>query len=360
MQGNKGEWSEFYAFLKILSEKKVNSADSQLNAIFDKSLDVITVGRDGQSAERNSYDLKDPSEVKIFNSNKELIRSIPYSSFKNSIGQIFTAMKNAATTTFRIPIAESVAESLLCTNLGAASSSKSDLFLVIHDRFSPQDVELGFSVKSMLGAPSTLLNPSMATNFVYKIADGKAFNSADINAMGGASKVRDRVQSIIDHSGNMLFSKIENRIFDSNLRIVDTLLPEILAELLRNFYAGKGRTVSELVEVSDFSKINSGGFELTKDHCSYKIKQFLSAVALGMVPSKRWNGLTSAQGGYIVVREDGELVCYHLYNRDEFQNYLFSNTKFETPSTGRYEFATIYEEDGVKLIKLNLQIRFLR
>jgi len=45
---------------------------------------------------------------------------------------------------------------------------------------------------------------------------------------------------------------------------------------------------------------------------------------------------------------------------DAFQNYLFKNTKFETPSTTRHGFGEIYQKDGGLFINLNLQIRFLK
>jgi HpaII restriction endonuclease len=83
-------------------------------------------------------------------------------------------------------------------------------------------------------------------------------------------------------------------------------------------------------------------------------------VALGMTPGKEWDGFTKTHGGYIIVKEDGEIVCYHLYNRDEFQEYLYNNTRLETPSTSRHKFGSIYTENGSRYIKLNLQIRFLK
>ena len=60
------------------------------------------------------------------------------------------------------------------------------------------------------------------------------------------------------------------------------------------------------------------------------------------------------------MREDGQLVCYHLYNHDEFKDYLFENTKFDTPSSSRHGFGEIYQENGEYFIKLNLQIRFIK
>ncbi|MBR6870018.1 MAG: HpaII family restriction endonuclease [Candidatus Methanomethylophilaceae archaeon] len=67
----------------------------------------------------------------------------------------------------------------------------------------------------------------------------------------------------------------------------------------------------------------------------YKIKKFLAVVALGMKPATCWNGIEDANGGYIVVKEDGEVLCYHIYNRNDFEDYLFKNTRLDTPSTTR-------------------------
>ena len=78
-----------------------------------------------------------------------------------------------------------------------------------------------------------------------------------------------------------------------------------------------------------------------------------------MTPSKNWDGKFQATGGYIIVREDGEVLCYHIYNHNEFQDYLFKNTRIETPSTTRYGFGSIYKENNKNFIKLNLQIRFI-
>lgn len=77
-----------------------------------------------------------------------------------------------------------------------------------------------------------------------------------------------------------------------------------------------------------------------------------------MMPSKVWTGELDATGGYLVVKENGELLCYHIYNRNEFEDYLFANTKLETASSTRHEFGKVYEENEQLYFKLNLQIRF--
>lgn len=83
-------------------------------------------------------------------------------------------------------------------------------------------------------------------------------------------------------------------------------------------------------------------------------------VALGMTPSKVWTGKYIATGGFIIVRQDGEIVCYHIYNQNKFQDYLLNNTKFEQAGTGRYDFGKLYREKNKIFIKLNLQIRFIK
>ena len=89
------------------------------------------------------------------------------------------------------------------------------------------------------------------------------------------------------------------------------------------------------------------------------MKVLLLDTALGMTPAKEWNGVYDANGGYLVVRKDGEIVCYHFYNRNDVEDYLYGNTRFERASRSRYNFGLLYRgEDDSTYIKLNLQIRF--
>ena len=92
---------------------------------------------------------------------------------------------------------------------------------------------------------------------------------------------------------------------------------------------------------------------------SYKFKKFLTSVALGMTPATEWQGIDEANGGYITVTKQGDVVAYHIYNRNYFEEYLLNNTKYETPSTSRHKFGSIYEINGEKYLNLNLQVRFL-
>ena len=126
--------------------------------------------------------------------------------------------------------------------------------------------------------------------------------------------------------------------------------------MLVDYYLGKGSEIETLCALA----AQNDEFDLKRNQITSKVKNFLKIVAIGMVPQPPWNDRLSAYGGYIVVRDDGKLVCYHLYNEDAFKDYLFNNTKFDTPSCSRHKFGSIYEERGSLFINLNLQIRFNR
>lgn len=89
------------------------------------------------------------------------------------------------------------------------------------------------------------------------------------------------------------------------------------------------------------------------------MKVLLLSAALGMVPGKEWTGKFDANGGYLVVRKDGEIICYHFYNQNDVEDYLYNNTRFERASRSRYGFGKLYRDlDGEAYMKLNVQIRF--
>ena len=142
--------------------------------------------------------------------------------------------------------------------------------------------------------------------------------------------------------------------------MLDLGMPRIVAACMEKYYSGQGNEVAVAcrnVTQDDPLRINSPEGQ---PMYSYKIKQFLLAFALGMTVSSPWNGTFNANGGYIVVKEDGDVICYHFFDRNDLEEYLFNNTKFDTPSTTRHVFGEIYQEKNGYYIKLNLQIRFIK
>lgn len=358
IRGNKGEWSEFYTFLKALCEGKLFFADSDLNKSEEAYYSVINIVREETASTKKIYHLTDKEEIIITNFDNVSLGVVDTRKLKKSLGSIFEKMKTSSGS-FAIEEANELLEELKCTQIKAGNSDKADIIMTIKEQMSPMSVPMGFSIKSMLGGAATLLNASGSTNFVYKI-EGFEGDIDVVNKIDSRSKVRDRIKMIEENGGKIIFDSLISKSLHNNLRKIDVAFAEILATSLKFFYEGKGSTIAETCRALDQDETLKEKYDLSEDDFAFKIKAFLRAVALGMVPNSDWDGLSVAHGGYLIVKDDGDVICYHLYNMDSFQDYLFKNTKFDTPSTSRHGFGKIYEKDGNLYINLNLQIRFLK
>ena len=355
--GNKGEWSEIYTLLKVIADKKLFAGDSNLNKIEKLIFPIIKVLRDESNG---TFEFSYNNDLVIVKNNNEEFR-ISVNEFKKQAHFLLTKLKEKTSATFSIPEIESFINSFNSHSLKAKSTIKSDIRIVIHDQRTGTNPELGFSIKSQLGGASTLLNAGKTTNFIYKISNLNLAKKqiSEINSIDTRSKIKDRIEKLKELKGKLQFENPESSIFENNLVLIDSALPKIISEILLLFFTSNHSKTSDLV--SEISVKNPLGYNLDNNHpfYSYKIKRFLTDIALGMMPSKVWTGELDATGGYLVVKNDGEILCYHIYNRNEFEDYLFTNTKLETASSTRHEFGTVYEQDGQLYFKLNLQIRFL-
>lgn len=357
---NKGEWSEIYTFFKLLVDKSLTAADENLELVPNKSFSVLKIVRDekeaGQTVSR-TYDLTaDKNEAVITNGDGVRVAVVNLDELRSGVKRVFAAIKEGEGRSFPVPEADSFMRSLMCSSVKAASSEKSDIRLVLQDRFAHEEMESGFSIKTAYQSAPTLLNASKKnTNFIYEVIQNKPEPEVPLVAK---DRVRDRVISIYQQ-GDLRFVKVESDTFRRNLELVESIFPRILAAMLAHYHRGDASTVADLVRLlpNDLEFVESGRPE---EFYKHKVKQFLEAIALGMTPAKKWDGEVTTNGGFIVVKNDGELACYHLYDREKFLEYLYTHTKFDTPSTTRHEYGSIEKnEDGKNIIRLNLQIRFI-
>lgn len=354
--GNKGEWSEIYTLLKVISDKQLYAGDSNLNKIESLIFPIIKVLRDETNG---TFEFSYDNDLVLIKNGEEEIR-ISILEFQKQAHFLLTKLKEKTNSTFSIPEVERFINSFNSHSIKAKSTVKSDIRIVIHDQRTGTNPELGFSIKSQLGGASTLLNAGKTTNFIFKINNLELSQNqiSEINEIETRSKIKDRIEKITELGGRFQFQKTESSVFGNNLVLIDSALPKIIAESLFLFFTSTYSTVFDLtIQISNSNPLD---YNLETNHpfYSYKFKRFLTDIALGMMPSKVWTGELDATGGYLIVKEDGEVLCYHIYNRNEFEDYLFTNTRLETASSTRHEFGKIYEESGEFWFKLNLQIRF--
>lgn len=357
MTGNKGEWSEVYVFLKLLADGRLNAADANLNAIPNVYYPIIKIIRQEQHCSRE-YQLN--GNIKIVDgSNGKEVLNIPIEQFVIRSQQLFHELRIAVGRSFGFADIEEFLQSIDINSLTALRTDKSDIKVVVHDLNTGLQPQLGFSIKSMLGGNSTLFNPGNTTNFIYEIIGDGELNIDEINSITATPKIANRIYAIRKNGFKLNFTGIQSTTLQLNLQLIDSDLPQILAELLLLKYSTPGLAL--LAPTLDKLTINNPlNFDLSQGHpfYEYKIKNFLTDSALGMTPGRMWTGQYDATGGIIIVKENGELVCYHIYNRNEFQNYLLNNTRLEQASTSRYNFGDLYVQGEKIFLKLNLQVRF--
>lgn len=197
----------------------------------------------------------------------------------------------------------------------------------------------------------------------------------NINNITGSRKIIDRCRAIKQFASSIEYETYHSETFKDNLEVVDSSLPEMLADLVKVHYFqqilqsrgakrnGKFREADKLGSaVEMLGKTAPYSAKKRRNFCEIKIKRFLRACALGLMPSEVWNGIDDASGGYIIVLPDGRLVALYVYNTNLFEQYLYETTIFERASTTRHKYMELYPdgETGDYLLKLNLQIRFNR
>lgn len=356
LKGNKGEWSEVYAFCYLLNRKLLYAADKDLKPKAE-FFPILQILREEERGTILAYQPAQNSEkpIRIFEG-EQLLKTVGTEDLNNVIKTLLDKIP-AGERAFEIPEVEEFLNSIFVHKLKADSAHKQDIDIQLHDIHTGIDPVCGFSIKSYLGSRPTLVNPGKSTNFVYVVEDANKEIAVHVNGIATRTKIIDRINYLTEAGCKFLCSnEMISAQFKENLEFVDSRMPEIVSNLLLIAYKNGVKKLPKAVEL--LKRENPLGYS-NPNMYEYKVKKLLCACALGMTPEKHWEGAEDANGGYIVVKNDGHVLCYHIYNRTDFEQYLYDYTCFDTPSTTRYDYMSLYEEDGVYKLKLNLQIRFI-
>jgi|SRR5690606_22316099 len=151
--GNKGEWSELYTLFKLLGDNQLQPGNKEIEKIEDVVFPIIKIFRTGNNG-LFEYSIED--EIVVISGNDTIVK-IPVQTFKEKASLLLDSIKRNKKTTFSVPDLEGFMHTINCLSLKANSKVKSDITIVIHDQRTNQQPMLGFSIKSQLGSPSTLL-----------------------------------------------------------------------------------------------------------------------------------------------------------------------------------------------------------
>lgn len=350
--GNTGEWSELYALGFLLANGGAYGADKDQNRkddLFYRVLKIIFAEKVGK--QKMTYEINnDAIDISV---GANIVASIKTQKVKGVLHKMFETLsvKNEGRA-FPLEAGSEMMQILQKEVIKASSSDKKDLDLIILDmKTNLPSPEIGFSIKSQLGSPSTLVNASKATNLTYEILDAN-MEVPKVLPMLHDKNVKDNIRLLLSQGYKIVFHKVDSDIFQSNLSLIDSNLAQYIGKILLSYYSREASGLADLVSINFPAEIRESKQPI------HKIKEFLSVMALGMMPNTVWNGILTSLGGFLLVKKDGDVLCYYLYNLEDFQEYLLNNTKLDTPSTTRYGIGKIIEEKNRYFIKLNLQVRF--
>lgn len=376
--GNKGEWSEIYVFLRLLDTGQLDVADENLNAIPNEFYRILEIIRKETETTNNYIREDDRVTINVFNDyTGETERfSYPLTVFAEKANNLLFLIKNTRGRAFQLPPIAAFLNELRIGSIKDVGHNR-DITITIEDFRTGMPQTLGFSIKSFLGSDSTLFNAGAGTNFIYEVVlpEGVRLDCDEFNRvtypMTGRIGARLKILRE-DYGANFYFRKVQSPCLFQNLLAIDGHMPHLLADLLliksELGYNDLKRCTEEL------TRRNPIGIDIAThgNIYEYKIKRFLQDCAQGMTPEKPWLGIYDATGGQIIVKEDGNIVCYHIYELNRFREFLFNSTRFEGASTSedsdnpghprpnakkKFFYGWVYEENEKYYIKINLQVR---
>ena len=350
---NKGEWSEFYTFLKLVFDKKIHFSDQLLN----NKKEFVKVNKVTNLNINQYVKILSNGNIEVYE--KEIHKKLNSNTFsEKDLNNIKKQIIGGEGSAFELPDIFIIFNKLgIKIPKGGNSSQKADINLDFF--YNDQNFNnIGLSIKSFLGSKPTLLNASGSnTNFIYELPNFNDQLLNKINDINSKSKIIDRVQSIYKNGSNLIFKKLETDNSEYNLKLIDSNMPYILSEMLIESYRNRVKKLSQ--NLANVFRNNKSLKSSTDDLNSYnvKIKRLLISIALGMFTGQKWDGKNTAEG-MIVVKDDGSQHLFHIIKMSDLEDFLFKSSKFESPPSRKHRYGSVVKEkDGKYYFKLNLQIR---
>ncbi len=354
---NKGEWSELYAVLKVITEGKFNVADENSEVYENLSYEIIRViiNELYQNGEKSFY--YDKENIKIeYNKNISYIKTSEFQKICDIILNEIKTKEKDGKATFEIKEINDFIQNLEI-KVKAKAKAKSDLKAQIKDYVTATEPILTYSIKSKLGNPATLFNASGKTDFIYELS---TFDENKLNSINSEHSLPERLK-LIKKEGIVKFNSVKSNTLKNNLIFIDGDLIEIIGNLLLYSYEYEVKHICDIVEkLNKNNPLNYDSTLIKNNIYQNKLEKFIRAASFGMFPGKIWDGKEEITGGILIVKKTGDIVLLdNIYHKEQLNSYLIKNTKLDTPSSNRYHIMKVYKENNKYYFTLNLQIRFL-
>lgn len=370
---NKGEWAEFYVMMKLLGEGRLYTANKLLQKNYQSYLDVLKIIRQECETQVLEYIIDEANSIVIVKpqDTDAILTTIPISDFNYYAKMLFDGIKDLKDRSVPAPdpvcnfakaIYVSKPKAPAVKALKRQFGGKNDIFIEVRDGQTAIVSVMGFSIKSKFGQNPTLFNAGSSSQYLYRLsgcndAMMKEFNAITKNGGRGWSKCKTYLAG---HGISMEFAHTQNPIYNDNLFLIRESMAKIMAWCVKDRLIDSAGHF-EVMETTE-RMIAANPLEVPGANVYYEkaIKDFLMAGFTGMTAGKKWDGREQVNGGYIVVMDDGDVICYHSNDRESFRDYLYRNTYFEYVSADKYAWSRIIKIEGEYYLPLNVSVRFNR
>ena len=239
---------------------------------------------------------------------------------------------------------------------------KNDIIIEVRDGQTAIVSVMGFSIKSKFGQNATLFNAGSSSQFLFKLSNCNDQTMAEFNVIKdgngrGWSLCKDYLSS---HNIGMEFDRTQYPTYGNNLFLVRESMAKILAWCVYDRLVVSSTSYGVMETVERMAEANPLGVPSPAIYYEKALKDFLMAGFTGMTAGNMWDGKEQVNGGYIVVMDDGDVICYHSSDRETFRDYLYRNTYFEYVSADKYSWSRIIKIDGEYFLPLNISVRFYK
>ncbi len=357
--------------MKLLGEGKLYSADKLLRKKYKSYLDILKIIR--QECENRVLEYIVDSEkatvtIKPQDSEK-VLAVISTSEFGKNASVLFDGIKKAHGSTVSAPDSVCDFASVIYVSKPKAPAvkalkkqfgGKNDIIIEVRDGQTAIVSVMGFSIKSKFGELPTLFNAGSSSQYLYKLIGCNDEIMAEFNAIGenggrGWSKCKEYLKK---HSVTLNFERTQNRIYADNLYLIRESMAEIMAWCVKDRLISENTDYNVKETVERMATVNPLKVPNPQIYYEKAIKDFLIAVFTGMTASRVWDGKEQVNGGYIVVTDDGDVICYHSNDRESFRDYLYKNTFFEYVGSKKFKWGYIEKIGNDFYLPLNLSVRF--
>lgn len=357
-EATRREWSELYSFLRLLADGSMCAGTPSLEECTDRRYRIAVIQREEHDGTRRY--LVEDDDIHIVG--EKMDKRVPREYFKSCADLILEALRQAKSDDVESPDGvEAFLDEIAVYDLEARTDDRTDYHIGFWDVSAPL---VGFRVYSRLSPMNPLLDGGRTANLKFEQTGVKFATPTvnKVNSLDSSNEVLDRMRMIERLGGVLKYSDVADKVFRSNLSMIDLHFPRMLAEMVRTMYYEDMTKVSELTaRIKEINPLKIKDELITKHRFyEYKMKQFLLALALGMRPAKLFNGSDSAVEGFVFVDGQGRLVCYQKADKGVFEDFLFQNTRFEKGSLEKDKYGYLERENGAYFFKLNAKIGFLK